>query len=367
MKRGYTLIELLVVVVIVLILIAATLPIAKRVMESSRPREASRQLAAHFSMARAYAARNNRPMGLWLECDAPVGSVDPTLRQCTRVYLAEVQPPYSGGTTGTRGTFRRESGQPSFVPLVTVNYLGTDSDMNGVPDAADADGDGRVDEDLAEKQLLFSLINDGEKFYVKLNHKGAYFECQRSGQQLLYLENNSSGAPMIPQGYDLGHFPGLPFQILRAPRRVGRPLELANGTCIDLEYSGMGTSGLHFGAATNRVVVMFAPRGSIERVYVDSGDSAPFGTLHFLIGRVDKVNPLPAAGLPFDADTSNLADANSLWVSVGRLNGSITSAENMPDAEHGASHPNPWSIAGRLEYLEECREAAIGREAMGGQ
>ena len=72
-QRGYTLVELLVVVMIVLILIAAALPVAKNVMESNRTREASRQLNTHLAMARAYASRNNRPFGLWMEMDAAIG------------------------------------------------------------------------------------------------------------------------------------------------------------------------------------------------------------------------------------------------------------------------------------------------------
>lgn len=377
MKRhAYTLIELLVVVMIVLILIAATLPIAKRVMDNNRPREAARQVHAHFAMARAYAARNNRPMGLWLEYDAPIGASDPNLRQCTRIYLAEVQAQYGGGTTTSKATFRNESGQACFVPLVGVRYIDAnrdgiwDDDTNGdgVPDPSDQNpADGRVDEDISEKALLLSLIDDGDKFLVKLDRKGPYFECRRVGAQLRYLGTNTSGTTLAPHRFDLRDFDGYSFQVLRAPRRVGSPLELGNGVCIDTEYSGMGPTGLQFGVPNNRLIVLFSPGGAVDGLYLDSVEATPAGTLHFLVGRVDKVNTLPAAGSPYDSATSNLADANSIWVSVGRLNGSITTSENLPDAEHATSHPNPWTVAGRAEYLEECRSAATGRELAGGQ
>ena len=395
LRSGYTLIELLVVVMIVLILIAATLPVAKRVMDSSRPREASRQLNAHLAMARAYAARNNRPFGLWMEYDPPVGWVDvpgnQTLRQVTRVYLAEVQPPYSGSTTSSRAIIRIPQNQslPEFVPLTNS------TDMSG-----------NVIEDTTEKTYFTSstspLVEPGETFWVKFDFKGDWFRCIRgqNGNALGYTDPNrlylymlTAGMPAsasmtgssVPPAYN-SHFSfGFRFQILREPRRVGSPLELASGTCIDVEHSGMGPTGYNtpgtaasidggFGEANNRLVLLFSPSGGIDGIYLDSTPLVPTGTIHFLVGKVEKVNlPTgpntnhPSGFNAFDPATSNLADTNSLWVSVGRLNGSITTSENVPDAEHGVSHPNPWSTAGQAEYLEECRAVATGREQMGGQ
>ena len=65
---AYTLIELLVVMVILVILIATALPLAKRVMDNDRIREASRQLNAYFAMAKTHAVRTGRPCGLLFEC-----------------------------------------------------------------------------------------------------------------------------------------------------------------------------------------------------------------------------------------------------------------------------------------------------------
>src|SRR5437867_2772299 len=38
--------------------------------------------------------------------------------------------------------------------------------------------------------------------------------------------------------------PGYTYQILRMPRRIGNPLELAPGTCIDVAYCGIGPTNL---------------------------------------------------------------------------------------------------------------------------
>jgi prepilin-type N-terminal cleavage/methylation domain-containing protein len=371
-RAGYTLVELLVVVMIVLILIAAALPVAKSVMESNRTREASRQLNTHLAMARAYAARNNRPFGLWMEYDQPIGG-PATVRQVTRIYLAEVQPPWSGGTTSSRGIIRVTGSPPlpEFVPL----------------DLSDTDPTDGVNASAAETGYLISangaLIEEGETFLVKFDFKGDWYRCIRGKAtppntppytdpaRLYYIGPVSSS--VAPPAYNNQNSYGFRFQILREPRRVGNPLELSAGTCVDIEYSGFGPTGTEFGGFSNRLVLLFQPGGSVDGLYLDNTATSALGTLHFLIGRVEKVNPPLGANAThisglnmFDLATSNLADPNSFWVSVGRLNGSITTSENFPDADHG-NHPDPWTTSGQLEYLEECRALATGRELTGGQ
>jgi prepilin-type N-terminal cleavage/methylation domain-containing protein len=366
-RAGYTLVELLVVVMIVLILIAAALPVAKNVMDGQRTREASRQLNALLAMARAYAARNNRPFGLWMEYDAPAGEVDPvspnpTLRQVTRIYLAEVQAPYSGATTSSRGIIRIPQGQslPEFQPLT-------------VP-PVDNDTNSEVDIDTNERGYLWALIEEGEAFLVKFDFKGDWYGCVRGKatnpspytdpNRFYYVPGVTS--TIQPPGGGNSASPGFRYQILRQPRRVGNPLELSAGTCIDIEYSGFGPTGTQFGAANNRLVLLFEPGGSVKSVSLDGGlGAAPLGTLHFLIGRVEKVAQ-DVSGVPITADNSNLGDPNNFWVSVGRLNGSITTSNNYPDVDHANHGGDPWG-ADRAEFLEECRALATGRELTGGQ
>lgn len=129
MRRAYTLTELLVVITTIVILVAVTLPIAKRVMDDSRTSDSGRLLAGNFAMARTYAARNNRPFGLWFELAQPIGA-PATVRQCTEVYLAEVSAPYGGSTTNSRGIIRRDPtpGSPEkFIPLVEAVYIAISS------------------------------------------------------------------------------------------------------------------------------------------------------------------------------------------------------------------------------------------------
>ena len=74
------------------------------------------------------------------------------------------------------------------------------------------------------------------------------------------------------------------------------------------------------------------------------GPIPPTGTIHFLIGKLEKMN-LPA-NLPngetddpvrnpstfhmFDLAESNLVDPNALWVSISRMGGGVTTVENDP-------------------------------------
>src|SRR5438132_13774810 len=107
---------MLVVVTIMIMLVAVTLPVAKKVMDGSQTREASRQLNAYFAMAKARALHTGRPCGIYFPFpNAPLGTVDPTyasmpaaiaqtywpVRQVTQMYLAEIPPPYSGGTSNS--------------------------------------------------------------------------------------------------------------------------------------------------------------------------------------------------------------------------------------------------------------------------
>ena len=403
-NRGYTLIELLIVVMIVIILLAIALPVAKRVMEDSRTREASRQLTTHFSMARAYAARYNRPFGIWMEYDQPIGAAA-DVRQVTRIYLAETQPPFAGGTTSARGIIRIEPGEtlPEFLPLT-----GLDQGPSGTPD-------GRIDQDDSELALLLSLLDEGEAFLVRFDFKGDWFRCFRGSSTLpapinnpnkLYYRNGIPPSPIngsvsgttAPPAYDIDTSPGYRYQILRTPRRVGQPLELTGGTCIDVEYSGIGQGGFDFGVPSNRLVVVFSPNGGIDGLFTEGPAVTAPGTLHFLVGRVEKVNqPLGTnAGHPtglnmFDLATSNLVDPTSIWVSVGRQNGTATSTENVIPPVDGTTltatsmtifpaEPlptdtppgrrqtiDPSTPAGRAIFVGYCRAAATGREQMGGQ
>ena len=88
--RGLTLVELMVTMGIAAVLLAIALPTIKFTIESSKVREASRQVNGLFASAKARASSTGRAVGIWLERDPGNYNV------CTKLYLTEVPQPYAG-------------------------------------------------------------------------------------------------------------------------------------------------------------------------------------------------------------------------------------------------------------------------------
>jgi prepilin-type N-terminal cleavage/methylation domain-containing protein len=311
---GYTLTEMLVVIFILSIVVVAALPVAKRVMDDTRSTESARQLSAQAALAKTMAGRNNRPFGLWLEYEVPAGA-PLGVKQCTQIYLAEVQPPYAGSTLNSRAK---------------VVQNGTDYELGFFDTNGNADT-------TVEPVYLANLVDDGDEFLVRFDYRGVWFLFQRVGNR--FILQTSAASTLYPPGFNSPTAAAKPFQVLRMPRRVGKPLVMTGGTCIDVQYCGMGPSGsFHYPTtAANRLIVLFAPDGSIDGMFIDNTRVPVTGTLHFLIGQTDKINaPFggnadhPTGMNLFDVTTSNLMDPNSFWVSIGRLNGSVTSTDNLP-------------------------------------
>jgi hypothetical protein len=239
-----------------------------------------------------------------------------------------------------------------------------------------------------------TLILPGERFEIQFNYKGPWYVAYRDTSNSYFVagppgpdgawgikgvDDNTNGTPddiseyLWPGSDDVGSLaynssgvlvPALPvyppsqpsfYGIRRAPHRIGNPLELPAGSCVDMEYSGMGQTGADFsflkngGTQLQTLGVLFSPQGNVDALYTTvfngvattlNGPIAPSGTLHFLIGKIEKMN-LPNGATddtnrnpsnvhPFDRTESNLADPTSLWVSVGRSGGGVITAENDP-------------------------------------
>lgn len=357
-RSAYTLTELLIVIMIMIILVVIALPVARKILDDTHTREASRQLQAFFSMAQGRAALTGRPAGLFFQCDPLLGAEPSEInaRQVTQMYLAEVPPPYVGSTVNARaGIYRVQPGMPREYHFVPVS--------GGAPDAA-------------EISYLRSLIQDGELFLVRFAYKGPWYYCKRGGgtpgdplypnpDVFYYMETTQAlTATPVPPGYSDStlYRTTQPFQILLPPRRVGSPLELTGGTCIDVAFSGIGPSATFADfppPPTQSIVVMFKPGGELDSLWYDGavGGAAVPGSLHFLVGKVEKVG---SNGTGFaNPELSNLADPNSLWVSVNRMGGGVVTTENVPDPTAAAISP--------AAYLQSARRVAVSRDQMRGR
>lgn len=432
-RSAYTLIELLVVVVIIVTLVAISLPLARKVLDDSRVREASRQLNGYLTMAKTRSVQMGRPCGVYFQCDPPVGDTSSGLRQVTRMYLAEVPPPYIGSTLIARAKIYDRNYSPSTLsprpPPALPLFVPVQLTDPTLPDAG-------------ELAILYTLIEPGEQFFVRFDYKGEWYRILRGSTAAaapynmpanFYLVGALNGAtsPLPPGYYDVLTSagpqapvvvtPGQPFQILRQPRRIGQPLELSGGTCIDLMYCGMGTAGAgrpivggtaqqmpiwggfpadnivspqQQPAALQSLTIMFSPGGGMDGIYVNNLPCSPTGTVHLLIGKVDKVNP-PLADADttdpkydknmFDPQFSNLSDPNAVWVSIGRTNATINTSENVPPILTGGTLPNMTysyidqngtsqsqtlntnQAIDKATYVEMCRIIAAGHTQMGGR
>jgi hypothetical protein len=419
---------MLIVMTIMLLLMVVALPAVKRVMEDGNVREASRQLNAYFAMAKARALQTGRPCGVMMICDPVLGITEPNpggstippwpTKQITQMYLAEVPPPYSGGTIGAKGRIMppfQVAGTYSFHPLTAA----------GAYDSG------------AEMPILDSLIEPGEIVLVRFEFKGPWFVCQyvlpsptATYRELVYQSSTSTppipvgmtstGATTpLPPGMSLPTgFTGYTYQIARMPRRIGNPLELSSGTCIDVAYCGVGptnmpsnslgtvavpggmydtssmtAAGLFPGSPPapkwlRTITVMFTPGGGIDSVFLNNLSFSPATTVHFLIGRADRLNdPFGTSNTHasrlnmFDPDASNLANPRSLWVSVSRANGNVVTSDNLPPPGTNITSSNitlydnmpqeqpidPSTRAGQITYLAFCRQLATSREQVRGQ
>lgn len=346
---GFTLLEMLIVIAIMLLLVIATLPRIKYALDESKVREGSRQLNSYFSMARSRSATTGRPCGVWMVADF-IGdpNASPPLRQVTQFYLAEIPPPYSGDV--------RES----------TAYLtgggGSDWLMNFTPAAAG----------------LTTLVQNGDVFRIRFDHKGPFFEgyCNGGAYYIKFIPTL-----MPPQANGNA---GYQYEIVRAPQRIGAPLSLPRGTCIDLSYSGFGNTGVDFFAVQNSgsnlgiyqtpgVLLMFSSDGHVDSVSYQTWDigaggmrfvsgALPQGTCHFLVNRPEKVLSA-SVGVPPGSPANNIGDSNALWVSVARLTGTVTTTDNAYTENPNLLPNNPTFS----DYLIRAREYAITQDVKGGR
>ncbi|MGI8977780.1 MAG: pilus assembly FimT family protein [Pirellulaceae bacterium] len=357
-RSGFTLMEMLIVIAIMLLLVIATLPRIKYALDESKVRESSRQLNSYFAMAKARAASTGRPCGLWFVTEK-LGdpNATPGVFQSTQLYLAEIPPPYSGDVLESR--------------IVISNIAATQvaSSSNGPPWLLNF---------FPAAGSLTTLVAPGEFFLIRFDHKGPIFNGRRGDTSLPSPLNDLTrffivGGPTLPPTanglYDpaLNPYAGYQYEIVRNAQRIGAPLALPRGTTVDLTYSGFGNGGTEFYSSLNQVMVLFTPTGRVGNAsysYYDtvSGSYLPVSTeatggLHFLVGRPEKV------GLPLAE--SNLVDNKALWVSVGRLTGSVTTTENAPNINFVFS--SPPTLQERQAYLTIAREYAITQDVRGGQ
>jgi prepilin-type N-terminal cleavage/methylation domain-containing protein len=392
-RNGMTLIELMVVVAITVILLGSAIPLLRPALREGAIREASRQMNVYLSGAKARALEIGRPVGVSIQRTQNGSNL------AFEVFMVESPPPYTGdiafsGVPGQQpdATIRRRSvsGTVEYVVLFEFN-TSTGVAPFPPPYSASLVADPRA------------LINDNERFLIKFNYRGPYYACQRKGNDFILTlssvtntppgnwwrrgtdgewgqaSTNDDGIGVADDAREAG-WPGtddvpaqsitnVPYQILLPPRKSAvKPMQLSSGSCIDLEFSGIGVAGTEFDAnistaiGDNPVVISFMPDGDVGFVAAGGAATGPTGSIYLLLNTTDKVG-VEASTTPFYY-TDSISDTSSIWVSISPRTGRITTAENAWNATAAAAINSP---PGKTEYMQAAREYAISGQGMGGR
>ncbi len=312
-----TLVELLVVVAIVVMLAAATIPRLKPNIDRARVREAARSIQLYLSSARNQAIANGRSCGVMIErLPAQTG--------CS-VSLTQVETPLPYGGDFANSTAKVVANSPAGgLAQCTIT-------LSSAPSVPLYQGD----------QIQVGY----QGFWITLDQRNAV---------------NSSGAITNPQtltGYvdtSHGETPAWlvqpvvgPYKIIRWPNKSATDaLQLPSPACIDLTQSGFyDPTNPIWPSSTQPVTIMFAPNGTVDRIYVTSASGAYAGQrvtepICLLVGSIDGVTGTP----------SNLSIIYNLWVAINPSTGLIIVTDM-------ASSTDPYS----------SRQYAAESSAMGGK
>ena len=353
--RAMTMIELLVVIAVIMVLTAVMIPTIRYQNRNRALHEAERQLTAYIGSAQARAQQMGRPVGIWIErfrneAMPPIAGAAITLNSAlpadanyaVTVYIAEVPLPYSGDVRDARVQLTANaSGWVVNFPLTSVL-----------------------------RNPLNPLIRPGDHFQIQLDHRGPFFEAQRtlatSTAAYILMENPVGDGTRIPIAATSAA--GVPFQIHRRPTKTFvPPLNLPVGSVIDLSVSGTTAGGNEFltnGVNGNRpVIVMFQPSGGIKSVIFNGKIDRPLGWVHLLVGRQNQVFP-SAQFIQEDTEIGNVMDMGNRWVSIDHRTGTIVS-ENVDSIVRfiaSSSNPNTLTVFDKIASARQLVRSGTGSE-----
>jgi len=387
-----TLIELLVVIFIVLTVTALAIPIVAPALRGRQIRESSRLVTAYLAGARSEALRTGRATGVVFERFSD-GSGNYLPEFCVSLSRCQVPQIYAGSTTASRV-------HPSTTPATPNEFTLLVPQPPNPP----------VQNDFWE------LANVRVGDLIKFDYHGHLYQIS----ELLDTDSDDSAdlVRVLPVNalspfltVPLG---GLPYQVFRQPTRTSTPpVQLPAGIVIDFGYSGddlgpfvtrdrtsfSGTdyeNDPHVGLlnpATHTplgVMIVFAPDGSIERLYrpniADGTTQAtirPTGPIHFLIGQRERVPVNVVETSPqltviepdaeVQLETFNFMDLNNLWITVNPRSGLISSTEMF--VVPPLNNPNPGvsiftggtTTTPIADRVRQSRQFALEGQAMGGR
>ncbi len=302
-QQGVTLIELLVVMAVMLILLMIGLGRMAPQIESFRQRESARMVNSYIAQAQGEAARRGSPVGVsfvrypGVFDETTSAFVGAKPKHCQLLQIVREPPPYGGDVEG--------AGVSISGTTATFTPAGTSSLASVYVKAGDRiqfDGSGP----------LFNVVSAG------------------AGTSISF-----SGSP-LPADTTFAS-----YQVFRQPVPTSLPpLEVPEGTVIDLKYSGTGV-GTEFNLGIDPVVVMFDSQGRVNSIYDSSGTAygrrRVIQPIFFLLARAsDSNSTVPNAPLVTSAQGVSeelvTKGGGSFWLSIHPDMGQVITSINVSSA-----------------------------------
>ena len=330
-RRAFTLVEILVVFLVISILAAIALPIAKNMIADQHASRTARGITSYMDRIRNRAIAEGRPMGVLIERFATIGNGYGRAHS-VRLRTMMGMPPYSGDSSNSTASLQIDGISVHFTP--SENQLLTlSASMIADPGMA-----GDVDDLRAPVRTGdFIELPGGRLVPFAIVFRGLTEPDITPVVIQLDLQEPNSGSETFPSASTslLISPRSVPYKIHRRPAvSSAAPFDLPKGMAIDLNYSGLGTSGNQFAPdITNltipayNIAIIFGADGKVISASQTSDGIGPppIGQLFFCIGetdgvRIDNLFSVERRSL------ANLLNPDSIWLMINPGTGRVVTA-----------------------------------------
>ena len=317
-RAGMTLVELLVVVAIIGLLAVTVLPNVAATTENRRSREAARVTSTFIAKAQSRAI--GRPE--WAGVTVLPPPTNTAALFAIDLFQANVPQVYRGESYASTATIN--SNDTGFSRGLTYSDVTIPAPRN---------------------------VQSGD--LIRFDSRGPWYELSGTGAGTKVQFRGSTGiqsaTEMVSQTERNTPWPTTgaphPFEILRQPVRNGLAFTIPDGRCVDLAWSGHGSStytrflNLVPTVSVPAVTLLFDATGRVRQLFTQSPGATPnrvtvTGPVYFLVGRVDRANNDPTLASTYDGkdDTKgfNWQYGDSYWIVIDPASGIVKTAECMP-------------------------------------
>ncbi len=333
----------MIVLSLMLVLAGIALPTAKQLLSDQKGSRAARSIAAYFDQARSDAIAKGQYAGVRIQRLTRSERVEFGSAASIRLQRIAGVPPYAGEAADA--TVRIVT-VDAFTGIANVAFERSDNlllSLYGDPNAPIADGDlielpGGKTFPLKFTGIVKIPAGTGPDFVtaqIDLNNP-------ENGQVLAANPTTDT----FPLGHQVAAGGSYPYRIHRKPKvSSGNPLSFSRGLAIDLNYSGIGLTGVQFAPTdltaappndfNNPIDILFGPDGRVEYVSTDNlGNVGPaVGMIYLCLGTTDGVVDPAAASATLaelfqndDRVTTNIMDLDSIWIVINPSTGRVVTA-----------------------------------------